>query len=653
MPDAVDLGSLNTGNWGDLEELADALEQSWKKGQPTDVAEFLPPAGAPLRPLILQELIKTDLECRWRHGQGVRLDYYLEKFAADLGPVESVPAALIYEEYRVRQLFGDRPALAELQERFPKQFSELERLVKENPLPPESASPEGGTVVGAGPVVEAGPLSTAPAAVSASSQAAAPKAGPSSFRKDLVLPQTGGYTLIERIGTGGFAEVWKAQAPGGVLKAIKIIVRPIDQEETKRELEAMELMKVMRHHFLLPVHSFWPLEDRLYVLMDLADGSLRDCLNRYRKEGKQAIPAPELLRYMRQTAEALDYLHEKKVQHRDIKPENILLTEGNVRVADFGLAKAQGTQRLMDGTFAGTFFYMPPETWNEKTHVNGDQYSLAATYFELRTGRRLFKEASAPALMICHLQATPNLDPLGADEQRVLLRALAKNPDDRYSNCMTFVRALEKAVAGELPAQAGSLPAAPQTPTAGDHDRYTVVPGQGTKPASWRVGAEHLKGGTTAGPSGKETLAPAASPTMAGADSDRKPGSNITTVLAACLVLLLLAVPAWIIFGPTWDTGDLTLLPLEPAAVRAGEAVTVPITIKRDNFAEPVLLKFTSARDITLEETTIPAGATSAEISLRTSAQATPGPRRITVEASGGVHCAYLVFDVTINPRGR
>src|SRR4029077_13036809 len=109
-----------------------------------------------------------------------------------------------------------------------------------------------------------------------------------------------------------------------------IIIRPIDQAESKREQEAMELIKNLRHHFLLPVHAFWFLEDRLIILMDLADGSLRDCLNKYRKEGKQAIPLHELLRYFRQAAEALDYLHEKKVQHRDIKPENILLTEGHV-----------------------------------------------------------------------------------------------------------------------------------------------------------------------------------------------------------------------------------------------------------------------------------------------------------------------------------
>src|SRR5205807_2091632 len=190
----------------------------------------------------------------------------------------------------------------------------------------------------------------------------------------------------------------------------------------------------------------------------------------------------ELMRYFHQAAEALDYLHDKKVQHRDIKPENILLTEGNVRVADFGLAKAQGTQRMMSGTFAGTPLYMPPETWEDKTHVHGDQYSLAATFFELRTGRRLFKDAGLPSLMQSHLHETPNLDPLGADEQRVLLRALSKNPEARYPDCLTFVRSLEKAVAVELPTETAPQPAAPGSPTPSDNALRTLVPGKAPKP---------------------------------------------------------------------------------------------------------------------------------------------------------------------------
>ena len=114
MPGTEDLGDLNTKNWEDLQGLADSLEASWNKGEPADLAALLPPPGMPVRAIILQELIKTDLECRWRHGRGADMEFYLETFAADLGPAQSLPPALIYEEYRVRHLFGDRPPLEQL-----------------------------------------------------------------------------------------------------------------------------------------------------------------------------------------------------------------------------------------------------------------------------------------------------------------------------------------------------------------------------------------------------------------------------------------------------------------------------------------------------------------------------------------------------------
>ena len=84
MPRTDDLGDLNTRDWDNLQNLADALEEAWKKGQSVDLARFLPPTGDK-RSTILLELIKTDLECRWRHGQPVVLDYYLERFPDELG----------------------------------------------------------------------------------------------------------------------------------------------------------------------------------------------------------------------------------------------------------------------------------------------------------------------------------------------------------------------------------------------------------------------------------------------------------------------------------------------------------------------------------------------------------------------------------------
>src|SRR5688572_30263692 len=111
MSESGDLGELNTRDWHHLQNLADALEDAWKKGQPVDLKNFLPPPGSSARAAILRELIKTDLECRWRRGHPAVLDYYLERFADDLGSAQTLPADLVFEEYRVRQAYGDRPPL--------------------------------------------------------------------------------------------------------------------------------------------------------------------------------------------------------------------------------------------------------------------------------------------------------------------------------------------------------------------------------------------------------------------------------------------------------------------------------------------------------------------------------------------------------------
>ena len=117
------LGHLKTDQWEFLQDCADRFENAWQKSATVDLAQFLPPPGHPLRLVTLQELIKTDLEIRWRRGQVLGLEYYLEKYP-ELGPPQDLPPQLIFEEYRIRHLHGDKPDLQHYHKRFPAQFAQ-------------------------------------------------------------------------------------------------------------------------------------------------------------------------------------------------------------------------------------------------------------------------------------------------------------------------------------------------------------------------------------------------------------------------------------------------------------------------------------------------------------------------------------------------
>ena len=109
------------------------------------------------------------------------------------------------------------------------------------------------------------------------------------------------------------------------------------------------------------------------------------------------------------------------------------------------MAKLQEEGSLASATFCGTPLYMAPETWQQQASVHSDQYSLAVTYAEMRQGRHLFPGKDLYQICKQHTEGTPDLAPLGEAEQRVLFKALAKDPHQRYPSCTAFVRALEEA----------------------------------------------------------------------------------------------------------------------------------------------------------------------------------------------------------------
>lgn len=261
----------------------------------------------------------------------------------------------------------------------------------------------------------------------------------SNDNRKLQLP---GYKLQKLLGAGGYGEVWLADAPGGLTKAVKVIFGFHNEKRAASELKSLEKIKSVRHPFLLSLERIEVIEGRLVIVSELADCSVKDRFEHFREAGQVGIPRGELLGYLRDSADALDYLsNNHSLQHLDIKPENLLLLAGHVKVADFGLVKKiQDTQASLVGGM--TPLYSAPEVFQGTPTSFSDQYSLGVLFQEMLTGKLPFDGNNAAELTLQHMHDEPDLSPLPVADRYIIARALSKEPKQRYSSCREFVEAL-------------------------------------------------------------------------------------------------------------------------------------------------------------------------------------------------------------------
>jgi serine/threonine-protein kinase len=266
--------------------------------------------------------------------------------------------------------------------------------------------------------------------------------------------QFGPYLVQEKIGGGGMAVVYKAlNEETQRVVALKVLRASLMEQPGVIERFKQEAMiaNTLRHPHVVAVYNYGSIRERYFLEMQyMPGGTLAQ-----RFAMPTVIGAQEAIRLLRSVASALDYAHRQGVIHRDLKLENILLDgRGNASLTDFGIARISDGSRLTStGYVVGTPLYIAPEQARGDSGMDhrADLYSLAVIAYVLAVGHFPFSTGNLVAIITAHLtqpvpipsEINPDLPPA---VDSVLLRGLAKRPDDRYSSADTFVEAFARAL---------------------------------------------------------------------------------------------------------------------------------------------------------------------------------------------------------------
>ncbi len=493
---ATPIKELLPQQWWSIAECADAYESSCGDGFP-DLREFagrLPPTD---RAAALSELVKIEMERRWRKGESKKVEDYLRDY-----PELNQPASLeelVAQESLVRSRYGTPPSADELRSRFPSLSGaggpvlppdqDLAGTISlgnamTDTQPTDSRAKKAARQATSGTINYDSQQSNASAA---STPTVTPRSAPTVMpmaqrpthqgtgassvlssggaKGPAPLPTSvGRYTVKKQLGAGSFGVVYRCfdeELKRDVAIKMPHLTGAPSAERVKEFMHEAQSAARLRHPGIVTVLDTSQTEDgRVYIVYEFIQGTtLQDRVD------AADYSLEDIVRWIGGTADALQHAHKNGIVHRDIKPANILLDEeGKPHIADFGLAKMDDQFFKSDtGRVLGTVAYMSPEQAAGQSHwatPQTDTYSLGVMLYQMLVHRLPFSANSLSEMIEQVKQRVPP-PPRSIDDtipkpfEDICLRALAKNPADRYATAADMATDLRRAIAGKPPASRG------------------------------------------------------------------------------------------------------------------------------------------------------------------------------------------------------